>query len=187
MVMMRHLVIAACAATMLPATAALAQNYRPVYGPVYVQEPGQPQPTYYNRVIVTQEPMPPDLGRPYPYTSNAQPGIVVMPPAPAYAPPPRGHHRVKRAAKPAAGPVARRAAPELITELKKRTRIKSVAVEDTTGAIPQQPAPPSRHKAGKADVSERVIRAEAEVRIIGNDQMSIRLFRKRPAAQASAD
>lgn len=184
MLMMRHLVIAGCAALALPAAAASAQTYYPVSGPVYIQEPGRSQPTYYNRVVVTQDPMPRDLGRRYPYMTGTQPGIVTVPSA--YAP--RPHHRVRRAARPTAKPMTKPAnPPALVKELKQRPRIRSIAIEDTTGAIPSAP----RHKAGKAsraNAGERVIRAEAEVRIIGNDQMSIRLFRKRPAAaQASAD
>jgi len=191
-------------ALLLSAVAAAAQVYPQGYAPApgypagYVPPP--PQVQGFNRVIVTDAPMPPDLGRPYPYAGGAHSGVLVMPPQPGYAPP---RYRVRKSVQGSARKHARHAAPamparrasksmkapsrELIAELKqKRSRIKRIAVEDATGTIP---VAPSRHRAVSADHGKdvRVIRAEAEVKIIGNDQMSIRLYRKRGAAQASAD
>ena len=207
MLMMRYLAVGLMAVMQSAATAAAqgyAQGYAsPGYPAGYVPPP--PNVQGYNRVIITDAPMPPDLGRPYPYTGGAHPGVLVMPPQSAQNPasyaPPRYRAR-KSVARKHARPVApaaqsrrmepRRATPksakapsrELITELKKK-RIKQIAVEDATGTIPAAPhhrAAPSGH-----DKGVRVIRAEAEVKIIGNDQMSIRLYRKRGAAQANAD
>lgn len=191
--MVRYLAAGGIAMVLSVATAA-AQVYAPAPG--YPAGYVPPQVQGYNRVIVTDAPMPPDLGRPYPYMGGAQPGVLVMPPQSAHYAPPRYRARKSVTHKHArhVAPVApaRRAlksakAPsrELITELKKK-RIKRIAVEDATGTIPV--APP-RHHAVSADNGKdvRVIRAEAEVKIIGNDQMSIRLYRKRGAAQAKAN
>lgn len=196
-----------------PAVSASAQNYGPQgYGPIIVQMPGQaqPQPMYFNRVIVQHDPY---LGRAYPYMTATQPVIVPAPPRP-----PRAAHRKAKPAKvmtsragketgkniekntgktrsaiKSGTKAARTHAPaDLIEELKKRPRIKTVSIEETTASIPPARAPeaaPSRGKRSRAggDKDVRVIRAEAEVRIIGDDQMSIRLFRKRAPAQASAE
>lgn len=183
-------------AVVMSVTAAAAQVYGQAYAPApgypagYVPPP--PQVQGYNRVIITDAPMPPNLGRPYPYTGGAQPGVLVMPYQPAYAPP---RHRVRKARHAVPAAHARRVHPksvktpsrELMAELKKKpSRIKRVAVEDATGTVP---VAPQRHRAASAGNSKdvRVIHAEAEVKIIGNDQMSIRLYRKRGAAQANAD
>jgi len=195
MLMVRYLMAGGLAVVLSAATAG-AQSYAPAPGYPAGYVPPPPQVQGFNRVIVTDAPMPPDLGRPYPYAGHMQPGVLVMPSQatrnPAYYAPPR--HRMRKAARHAA-PAAhvRRAklksakAPsrDLIAELKKK-RIRQIAVEDTTGTIP---ARPPRHRAASAAGSNdvRVIHAEAEVKIIGNDQMSIRLYRKRGAAQANAD
>lgn len=64
---------------------------------------------------------------------------------------------------------------------------REVATEDVVvepGGMPREPKPRTvaRHKVREAEVKEpsgkRVIRAEAEVTILGPDRMSIRLFRK---------
>lgn len=191
MLMVRYLVAGGVAVVLSAATAA-AQIYAPAPGYPLGYVPPPPQVQGFNRVIVTDAPMPPNLGRPYPYAGAAHPGVLVMPYQPAYAPP---RHRARKAARHAA-PVAqsRRAHPksakassrELITELKKtHPRIKRIAVEDATGTS----AAPPRHRAASAgnDKDVRVIHAEAEVKIIGNDQMSIRLYRKRGAAQVKAN
>lgn len=192
-------------AVLLSAVSAPAQVYQQGYEPApgypagYVPPP--PQVQGFNRVIVTDAPMPPDLGRPYPYTGGAQPGVLVMPPHPGYLPPRyRGRKSIaykntrQNAWHGASDRRSRRAATSvqapsraLIAELRqKRSRIKQIAVEDATGSIP---AASPRHRAVPAGHGKdvRVIRAEAEVKIIGNDQMSIRLYRKRGAAQADAD
>ncbi|MGN6460564.1 MAG: hypothetical protein ACTHLY_05090 [Pseudolabrys sp.] len=192
MLMVRYLVAGGVAVVLSAATAA-AQVYAPAPGYPVGYVPPPPQVQGFNRVIVTDAPMPPNLGRPYPYAGGAQPGVLVMPYHPAYAPPPR--YRARKAARhvaPAAqsrrahSKSAKAPSRELITELKKKhPRIKQIAVEDATGTIP---AAPPRHRAASAgsDKDVRVIHAEAEVKIIGNDQMSIRLYRKRGTAQAKA-
>lgn len=198
MLMVRYLAVGGMA-VMLSAATAAAQGYAPAPGYPAGYVPPPPNVQGYNRVIITDAPMPPDLGRPYPYTGGAHPGVLVMPPqsahAPAYYPPRyRAHKSVARKHARPVAPAAqsRRMTPktakahsrELIAELKKK-RIKQIAVEDATGTIPAAP----RHRAASTshDKDVRVIRAEAEVKIIGNDQMSIRLYRKRGATQANAD
>jgi hypothetical protein len=67
-------------------------------------------------------------------------------------------------------------------------------VDDTTASIPrgkqkvvvEEQAAPKGESAKRDAGTRRVIEADAEVTIIGSDRMSIRLFRKRGAAQAKA-
>jgi hypothetical protein len=171
-------VFAACS---LSPYGAGAQNY---YNQSVAPPPG------FRSAIVTDAPVPPDLGRAYPYTSpyatSTQPGVVYLPDESQARP---RYRKPKQAVVPAKQ--ARQA--ELIEELKKRPRIKKVTI-DTTAAIapPVEAAAPPRRKGASAGVGlgeggERVIRAEAEVRILGNDQMSIRLFRRGTAPRVNAD
>ena len=62
---------------------------------------------------------------------------------------------------------------------------------DDNGAVvptdpPDQGAAYARPQRGAGKQTPRVIRAEAEVTILGPDRMSIRLFRKRPGGDANA-
>jgi hypothetical protein len=173
MMSLRNLVAALfCAGVFAPA-GAQAQYY-------YTQSPAPPP--AFGRVIVTDTPVPPDLGRPYPYaTSN--PGYV----SPQY-PQAQPEWRRKRAPKPALSQARRTHQAQLIEELKKRPRIKKVTVEETaaTAATPLAVAPRGKRAMLEKD-GARVIRAEAEVRIMGNDQMSIRLYRKGQSPRAEAE
>ena len=100
-------------ALLLSAVAAAAQVYPQGYAPApgypagYVPPP--PQVQGFNRVIVTDAPMPPDLGRPYPYAGGAHSGVLVMPPQPGYAPP---RYRVRKSVQGSARKHARHAAPD---------------------------------------------------------------------------
>lgn len=152
-------------AALCPVASAAAQGY----GPVYIQQPGQPpQPMYFDRVIVQ-----PNTGRAYPYMGNAQPMIIPVQRAPR-----RAAHRKPRPASSA-----------LMPDLKKSSRIKKISVENELDS----PAAPTKRAARREKVSPasdkdvRIIRAEAEVRIIGKDQMSIRLFRRGSSPEARAD
>lgn len=59
-----------------------------------------------------------------------------------------------------------------------------------THAVPARPhiiEVPQRPKRGRSDGETRIIRADAEIRITGDDQMSIKLYRKGRGPSASAD
>jgi hypothetical protein len=140
---------------------ASAQYYEPGYAPGYAV--GHPQQSRYNRVIVTHDAVPPDRRRAYPYV---RPSVAPLPyqPVPGYRyRRTRGH--VARVAKP-----AYRATHRAGQTMHVRRAAKHVAA-------------PQRRSSAAGKKTSRVIRAEAEVRIIGNDQMSIRLFRKRPGSR----
>jgi len=136
---------------------ASAQYYEPGYAP------GYPQQGRYNRVIVTHDAVPNhyrarDARRAYPYVG---PSVAPLPyqPVPGYR-----YRRTK-------GHAGRVVAPS------HRAIYRSARTVRSKRVAPRHVAAPQRRASGKVS---RVIRAEAEVRIIGNDQMSIRLFRKRP-------
>ena len=144
MLMMRYLAVGVMAVMLSAATAAAqgyAQGYAsPGYPAGYVPPP--PNVQGYNRVIITDAPMPPDLGRPYPYTGGAHPGVLVMPPQsaqnPAYYAPPRYRAR-KSVARKHARPVApaaqsrrmepRRATPKSAKAPSRRTVFRHSASE----------------------------------------------------------
>ncbi len=79
--------------------------------------------------------------------------------------------------------------------IEKKRYVDDTRVIERRHYVEDAPAKPSRAKRGHAVADDeidlksqqgRVIRAEAEVTIIGPDRMSIRLFRKRHGANANA-
>jgi hypothetical protein len=189
-----NVAVAALAVALFLPVSAGAQYY-------YTPSP-EPAPRGFNRVVVTDAPMPPDLGRPYPYVANGQPNYT------QFGPEPRRHvrshvsHRApkttnkpmmdkKLSAKPTGNmskrKVDRAERAALIEELKKRPRIKQVTIEDAGTSPRIENIAPRKDKRASLAGGERVIRAEAEVRIMGNDQMSIRLYRRGTSPRASAE
>ena len=100
----------------------------------------------------------------------------------------------------------------LIEELRRRPRIKRVTIDSKPIVVDEPPVVIERYRKGKpvtkvietyTEVDQprakrrkdkrdpgsdvRIIRAEAEVRIIGKDQMSIKLYRKGGTPSAAAD
>lgn len=195
------LLAGACAAAIFAPQSSAAQYYyyaqpyrqQPLYPYVVVQPPGapaaQPHPQAYPHVIYRPHARPVSRsGR----RSNAEAG--------AHRPPRREFHRAVGNNDPA-----------LIEELRRQTgkkihktvvvREKPVIVERKR-YVDDPPIVVKRHSAGVDDAPEpaakksggdlggrhpRVIRAEAEVTILGPDRMSIRLFRRGSDANAKAD
>jgi len=137
---------------------------------------GPPQHGHYNRVIVTHDAPPRVHRRAYPYVRHS---VSPLP----YQPVPGDRYRRSRGY-----------APRMVAPAPRMTHRPAYSVRNKHSTSRYAPAPQRRaashatshatsRATSRAGKTSRVIRADAEVRIIGNDQMSIRLFRKRPATR----
>ncbi len=160
------LMLAGLALAALPAASASAQTYAQ---PQAIDPYAPPQGSY------TYVMPAPQAGRTYPYVGPRQ--EMQVPHYYAYPHAPR-----------ATAKVVHRPANEVVDERPLPRKHKRLADEVDAPVKPRvavKPAPLTR-----ADITGstgRVIRAEAEVTIIGPDRMSIRLFRKRNAGPAAQE
>jgi hypothetical protein len=170
---MRILIFVATAAAALLSGVggASAQYYEPGNAPAYAH--GYVQQPHANRVIVTRRPMPAGYGPAYPYVRQSATPLPYQP-VPGYR-----YRRVRGHARAVA---VRRAAPRPPAY---RTVHRSGQAMHVKRGVARHAPTTQRRSVNLGNGTGRVIRAEAEVRIIGNDQMSIRLFRKRPATRAN--
>jgi hypothetical protein len=158
---------------------ASAQHYHAGHAPVYAS--GYPQQSHYNRVIVTHDAVPGHYRRAhprahppaYPYVRHSAAPLPYQP-VPGYR-----YRRTQGYAGQGAVP-ARRTVHR--SAYGARGKVRNMRAAPKQAVAPQRRASKASGKAGgkAGNKAGRVIRAEAEVRIIGNDQMTIRLFRKRP-------